>query len=175
MTAVPPERVREELHRLLFDDGVGAAASLAPRMLADPHSLTPEVRWCLLYFLRGVRLLADRSRLREPGSVLALVAQLVEVSRLSTARMDQNWYEIARELPGHWLGRYENRQVRYSLRELRYLNVLLGRIWRVERQRIALMDPPMIPFYLRAGRRRGRPPTAGFQAGVRAPEGPDRP
>ena len=146
---MPRERLRGELYRLLFDDAAGAAAWLAPRMIADPQSLTPEVRWCLLYFLRGVRLLAAGNRLLEPGTVLYFVAHTVESARLATARTDQIWYEIARELPGHWLSRYERSDVRYSLKELRYLNVLLGRIWRVERERISLMDPPLLPRYLR--------------------------
>ena len=134
---------------MLFDDASGAAAFLAPRMLADPQSLTPEVRWCLLYFLRGVRLLAAGNHLLEPGSVLHLVAHTVEGARLATARADQVWYEIARELPGHWLARYERREVRYSLKELHHLNALLARIWRVERQRISFMNPPLLPRYLR--------------------------
>lgn len=141
--------LRAELYRLLFDETEGAAAFLAPRMRADPQSLTPEVRWCLIYLLRGVRSLAARGRLLEPGSVLHLVAHAVEAARRATAEVDRLWFEIARELPGHWLNRYERREIRYSLEELRYLNLLLARIWVVERQRIALMDPPLLPRYLR--------------------------
>ena len=151
------EVLRAELYRLLFDDEHGAAASLAPRMLADPHSLTPEVRWCLVYLLRGIRSVAASSRLLEPDSVLYLVAHTVEAARRVTARADGHWYEIARELPGHWLRRYERAEVRYSLEELRYLNLLLARIWFVERQRIAFMDPPLLPRYLRPGERAALP------------------
>ena len=148
---MPREVLRAELYRLLFDEAEGGAAFLAPRMLADPQSLTPEVRWCLLYLLRGVRSLAAGGRLLEPDSVLHLVAHTVESARRTTATVDQHWFECARELPGHWLRRYEQREIRYSLEELRYLNLLLARIWLVERQRIALMDPPLVPHYLRAG------------------------
>lgn len=146
---MPRDTMRAELYRLLFDDEQGAAAFLAPRMLADPQSLTPEVRWCLIYFLRGIRSVAASSRLLEPDSVLYLVAHTVEAARRSTAAVDGHWYEIARELPGHWLRRYEQGEVRYSLDELRYLNMLLARIWIVERKRIAFMDPPLLPRYLR--------------------------
>lgn len=146
---MPRDRLRAELYRLLFDDAEGAAAFLAPRMLADPQSLTPEVRWCLIYLLRGVRTVAARSRLLEPDSVLHLVAHTVEASRLATATVDQLWFEISRDLPGHWLRRYERGEVRYSLDELRHLNLLLARLWTVERQRIAFMDPPLLPRYLR--------------------------
>ena len=147
---MPPDALRAELYRLLFDDEHGAAAFLAPRMLADPQSLTPEVRWCLVYLLRGIRSVAASSRLLEPDSVLHLVAHTVEAARRTTASVDGRWYEIARELPGHWLRRYEQGEVRYSLEELRYLNLLLARIWFVERQRIAFMDPPLLPRYMRA-------------------------
>ena len=146
---MPRDALRTELYRLLFDDEQGAAAFLAPRMLADPQSLTPEVRWCLVYLLRGIRSVAASSRLLEPDSVLYLVAHTVETARTATAAVDGLWYEIARELPGHWLRRYEQGDVRYSLEELRYLNLLLARIWLVERQRIALMNPPLLPRYLR--------------------------
>ena len=118
-------------------------------MLADPQSLTPEVRWCLIYLLRGIRSVAASSRLLEPDSVLHLVAHTVEAARRVTANVDSHWFEIARDLPGHWLRRYEQGEIRYSLDELRYLNVLLGRLWFVERQRIAFMDPPLLPRYLR--------------------------
>ncbi len=146
---MPRDALRTELYRLLFDDEQGAAAFLAPRMLADPQSLTPEVRWCLVYLLRGIRSVAASSRLLEPDSVLYLVAHTVETARTATAAVDGLWYEIARELPGHWLRRYEQGEIRYSLEELRYLNLLLARIWLVERQRIAFMDPPLLPRYLR--------------------------
>ena len=146
------EALRANLHRLLFDDAEGAAASLAPRMLADPQSLTPEVRWCLIYLLRGVRSVAASNRLLEPDSVLHLVAHTVEIARRATANVDQIWFEIARDLPGHWLNRYERGDIRYTLEELRYLNLLLARIWVSERQRIAFMDPPLLPRYLRAKR-----------------------
>ena len=148
---MPRDTLRAELYRLLFDDEQGAAAFLAPRMLADPQSLTPEVRWCLVYLLRGIRSVAASSRLLEPDSVLHLVAHTVETARRSTAGVDGRWYEIARDLPGHWLRRYEQGEIRYSLNELRYLNLLLARLWLVERQRIAFMDPPLLPRYLRAG------------------------
>lgn len=157
---MPKDIVRAELYRLLFDDEHGAAAFLAPRMLADPQSLTPEVRWCLIYFLRGIRSVAASSRLLEPDSVLYLVAHTVEVARRSTAGVDSRWFEIARDLPGHWLRRYEQGEIRYSLDELRYLNLLLARLWFVERQRIAFMNPPMLPRYLRAGGEKARPQPA---------------
>ena len=155
---MPRDALRTELYRLLFDEELGAAASLAPRMLADPQSLTPEVRWCLVYLLRGIRSVAASSRLLEPDSVLHLVAHTVEAARRATAGVDGHWHEIARELPGHWLRRYEQGDVRYSLEELRYLNLLLARIWFVERQRIAFMDPPLLPRYLRARGETGSPP-----------------
>ena len=154
---MPRDTLRTELYRLLFDDEQGAAAFLAPRMLADPQSLTPEVRWCLVYLLRGIRSVAASSRLLEPDSVLYLVAHTVETARTATAAVDGLWYEIARELPGHWLRRYEQGEVRYSLEELRYLNLLLARIWLVERQRIAFMDPPLLPRYLRLEGEEARP------------------
>ena len=125
-------------------------------MLADPQSLTPEVRWCLIYLLRGIRSVAASSRLLEPDSVLHLVAHTVEAARRATASVDSHWFEIARDLPGHWLRRYEHGDVRYSLDELRYLNVLLARLWFVERQRIAFMDPPLLPRYLRVEREQPR-------------------
>ena len=148
---MPRNILRAELYRLLFDDRQGAAAFLGggARMLADPQSLTPEVRWCLIYLLRGIRSVAASSRLLEPDSVLHLVAHTVEAARRATAKVDSLWFEIARDLPGHWLRRYEQGEIRYSLDELRYLNVLLGRLWFVERQRIAFMDPPLLPRYLR--------------------------
>lgn len=146
------ERLRAELIRLLLDDQAGAAAALAPRMLADPWSLTPEVRWCLLYLLRGVRCLAAGRRLLEPGTLLHYVAHEVEESRRRTAAMDLVWYEVARELPGHWLRRYEDGDVRYSMDELRRLNGLLGRLWFSERNRLRVMDPPLLPHYLRPRR-----------------------
>lgn len=144
------EALRADLYRMLLDDEEGAAAFLAPRMLADPQSLTPEVRWCLIYFLRGVRSVAASHRLLEPGTVLHLVVHTVEAVRRATDRVDQIWFDVARELPGHWLRRYQRDDVRYSLEELRYLNVLLGRIWVTERKRIALRDPPLLPRYLRS-------------------------
>ena len=157
---MPRDILRAELYRLLFDDQHGAAAFLAPRMLADPQSLTPEVRWCLIYFLRGIRSVAASSRLLEPDSVLHLVAHTVEAARRTTANVDSLWFEMARDLPGHWLRRYEHGDVRYSLDELRYLNVLLARLWLVERQRIAFMNPPLLPRYLRVERERVRPRLA---------------
>ena len=37
------------------------AYNLVPRVLADPESLTPEIRWCLLYLIRGVGYIASRN------------------------------------------------------------------------------------------------------------------
>ncbi len=149
---MPRRTLRAALHHLLLDDRESAAAFLAPRMLGDPESLTPEVRWCLLYLLRGVGAVAAAERLLEPGSLLQVVSCSVESARRSTARADRRWFEVASGLPGHWLGRYRNGRVRYSLAELRHLNVLLARLWTTERQRLRLLRSPLLPRHLRPGR-----------------------
>ena len=51
-------QVREELYRLILNEEEGVAYNLVPRMLADPESLTPEIRWCLLYLVRGIGYIA---------------------------------------------------------------------------------------------------------------------
>lgn len=161
---MPHGALRAALHRLLLDDRESAAAFLAPRMLGDPESLTPEVRWCLLYLLRGVASVAAAGRLLEPGSLLQVVACSLETARKTTAEADHRWFEVASTLPGHWLGRYRSGGVRYSLSELRYLNLLLARIWGVERQRLRLLGTPLLPRYLR------RPAGAPFGGrSLRAP------
>ncbi len=146
---MPRETLRKELHRLLLDEREGGAAALAPRMLADPESLTPELRWCLTYFLRGVRCLAIRGRILDPGTLVHTVAHMIEPARLPTETLDRHWYEVARDLPGHWLSRYESSDRRYSLDELRWLNARLAKLWITERDRLAdieiptfLTDPP---------------------------------
>ncbi len=139
---MPPETLRAELHRLLLDETTGGAAELAPRMLADPASLTPELRWCLVYFLRGVGCLAARNRILDPGTLLHAVARMVEAARLVTLSLDRCWHEVARELPGHWLTRYEASDRPYSLEELHWLNALLARLWRRERDRLIEVEIP---------------------------------
>jgi hypothetical protein len=45
--------------------------------------------------------------------------------------------------------RYESNEVHYSLDELSWLNEQLGRLWEVERQRLALEEPPLPPLAMR--------------------------
>ena len=142
-------RVRAELYRLLLDDSLGTASFLVPRMLADPDSLTPEIRWCLLYLIRGMGCLAGRNGLLGRGGLLDTLVGDFEIARCRTRRLDGLWYEIVREDPTHWVQRYETTDVHYSLEEMFWLNGLLGRLWQVERQRLALEEPPLLPLALR--------------------------
>ena len=142
-------RIRAELYRLLLDEEAGAASSLVPRMLADPDSLTPEIRWCLLYLIRGIGYLAARNKLLGQGGLLDTIAEEFEIARTRTKRVDLIWYDIVQEDPDHWIQRYESTDVHYSLGELEWLNELLGRLWQVERQRLALSEPPLPPLVLR--------------------------
>lgn len=142
-------RIRAELYRLLLDDEAGAASTLVPRMLADPESLTPEIRWCLLYLIRGVVYLAARNRLLGHGGILDTLADDFESARYRTKRLDGLWSEIVQEDPKHWMQRYESTDVHYSIDELSWLNEQLGSLWEVERQRLALEEPPLPPLALR--------------------------
>ncbi len=142
-------RVRSELYRLLLDDEAGTASTLVPRMLADPDSLTPEIRWCLFYLIRGIGYLAGRNRLFGHDGLLDTLSEEFEIARLRTRRLDNLWSEIVKEDPNHWMQRYESTEVHYSLEELDWLNDLLGRLWEVERQRLALEEPPLQPLVLR--------------------------
>ena len=74
-------QIREELYRLLLNEEEGVAYNLVPRMLADPASLTPEIRWCLLYLVRGVGYIASRNGLLGNGGLLDVVIQGFEESR----------------------------------------------------------------------------------------------
>ena len=142
-------RIRAELYRLLLDDEAGAASTLVPRMLADPESLTPEIRWCLLYLIRGIGYLAARNRLLGHGGILDTLADDFELARYRTKRLDGLWSDVVQEDPKHWMQRYESTDVHYSIAELTWLNELLGRLWEVERQRLALEEPPLPPLALR--------------------------
>ena len=145
-------RTRAELYRLLLDEEAGAAPTLVPRMLADPESLTPEIRWCLLYLIRGICYLAARNRLLGQGGLLDTLSEEFELARCRTRRLDHLWQEIVQEDPKHWMQRYESTDVHYSLDELGWLNEQLGRLWEVERQRLALEEPPLAPLVLRRRR-----------------------
>jgi hypothetical protein len=145
--------LREELYRLLLNEEAGVACSLVPRMLADPESLTPEIRWCVLYLVRGIGYLAARNGLLGNGSVLDTVVEDFEVARLRHERMDWLWYTVVSEDETHWVQRYETTDVRYSLRELAWLHELLGRLWVVERERLELEEPPLAPLVLRRRQR----------------------
>lgn len=149
-------RIRAELYRLLLDEESGVASSLVPRMLADPDSLTPEIRWCLLYLIRGIGYLAARNDLLGQGGLLDTLAEEFEIARCRTRRQDGLWYSIVEEDPHHWVQRYESTDVHYSLDELLWLNEQLGRLWEVERQRLALEEPPIQPLALR---RKPAPPN----------------
>lgn len=142
-------RIRAELYRLLLDEEAGAASTLVPRMLADPDSLTPEIRWCLLYLIRGIGYLAARNRLLRHGGLLVTLAEDFELAWCRTRRLDGLWSEIVQEDPKHWMQRYESTDVHYSLDELSWLNEQLGRLWEVERQRLALEEPPLPPLVVR--------------------------
>ena len=141
--------VRRELYRLLLDEEAGAASTLVPRMLADPDSLTPEIRWCLFYLIRGIGCLAGRNHLLGQDGLLDTLSEDFELARLKSRRLDNLFAEIVLEDPKHWMQRYESTDARYSLAELYWLNELLGRLWGVERQRLALEEPPMAPLVLR--------------------------
>lgn len=142
-------RVRAELYRILLDEDAGAASTLVPRMLADPDSLTPEIRWCLLYLIRGIGYLAGRNHLLGQGGLLDTLAEDFELARCRTRRIDGLWFDVVQEDQKHWLQRYETTDVHYSLEELVWLNQLLGELWEVERERLALEEPPMPPLALR--------------------------
>jgi hypothetical protein len=149
-------RVRAELYRLLLDDEAGCASSLVPRMLADPESLTPEIRWCLLYLIRGIGYLASRNGLLgQNWGLLDTLVEDFEVVRSRTRRLDGLWYSVVQEDPSHWLQRYESSDRRYSVEELHWLNRQLGRLWEVERERLSLEEPPLAPLVLRR-----KPPEA---------------
>ena len=142
-------RVRAELYRLLLDEESGTAASLVPRMLADPESLTPEIRWCLLYLIRGIGYLASRNSLLGQGGLLDTLVTDFELARCRTRRLDWLWYSVVQEDADHWLQRYESTEIHYSLEELDWLNEQLGRLWEVERQRLAMEEPPLQPLAVR--------------------------
>jgi len=141
--------IKSELYRLLLHDEAGAASTLVPRMLADPESLTPEIRWCLLYLVRGIGYLAARHGLREEGDLLSTVLARFEMARRRHERLDGLWFSIVQEDESHWVQRYECTNIRYSLAELLWLNAQLGRLWRIERERLALREPPLAPLALR--------------------------
>lgn len=145
--------VRAELYRLVLDEEAGVACNLVPRMLADPDSLTPEIRWCILYLIRGIRYLASRNGLLGEGTVLDAVVEEFEIARLRCERVDGLWFSILQEDESHWLQRYESTEVRYSLEELKWLNDLLLKLWYVERERLEFEDPPLAPLVLREKRR----------------------
>lgn len=142
-------QVRQTLHRLLLDERNGAACILVPRMLADPDSLTPAIRWCLLYLVRGIGLLAARNQLLDPGGLLHTVVEGFEVARRRCERLDWLWFSVVREDEEHWVQRYESHDTRYSLEELEWLGAQLDRLWRIERERLALEEPPLPPLALR--------------------------
>ncbi len=140
---------RTELYRLLLDEEAGVACNLVPRMLADPASLTPEIRWCVLYLIRGIGYLAGRNGLLGSGSVLDTVVEEFELVRLHHERLDWLWYTLVCEDESHWIQRYESTDIRYSLEELQWLHDLLGRLWSVERERLELEEPPLAPLVIR--------------------------
>ena len=142
-------RVRAALYRLLLDDEAGAAPTLVPRMLADPDSLTPEIRCCLLYLIRGIGYLASRNDLLGHGGLLDTLAEEFETVRVRTRRIDGLWFDVVQEDPAHWVQRYESTDQHYSLEELSWLNLQLGRLWEIERQRLELEEPPLPPLVLR--------------------------
>jgi len=142
-------RIRAELYRLLLDEEAGAAPSLVPRILADPDSLTPEIRWCLLYLIRGIVYLAAQNRLLGEGGLLDTLSEEFELARCRTRRLDNLWSDIVQEDPKHWMQRYESTDVHYSIDELSWLNEQLAKLWDVERQRLALEEPPLAPLVLR--------------------------
>ncbi len=142
-------QIREELYRLLLNEEEGVAYNLVPRMLADPESLTPEIRWCLLYLIRGVGYIASRNGLLGNGGLVDAVLQGFEESRRSNERVDWLWFTVVCEDESHWIQRYESTDTRYSLEELSWLHAQLGELWNVERQRLELEEPPLTPLVLR--------------------------
>jgi hypothetical protein len=154
-------RVRAELYRLLLDEEAGVASSLVPRMLADPESLTPEIRWCLLYLIRGIGYLAARNDLLGSGGLVDTLVEDFEMVRTCTRRLDGLWFDVVQEDPSHWVQRYESTDQHYSLAELNWLNEQLGRLWEVERERLELEEPPLPPLV-----RRQRPSAAGIRGMV---------
>ena len=142
-------KVRAELYRLLLDDDASVASTLIPRMLADPESLTPEIRWCLLYLIRGIGYLAARNRLLGHGGLLDTLDEDFELARCRTRRIDGLWFDVVQEDPQHWTDRYDSTDVHYSLDELSWLSTQLGCLWEVERQRLALEEPPLPPLAVR--------------------------
>ena len=152
-------RVRAELYRLLLDEEAGVASSLVPRMLADPESLTPEIRWCLLYLIRGIGYLAAHNNLLGHGGLVDTLVEDFEVVRSRTRRLDGLWFDVVQEDPGHWVQRYESTDQRYSVAELNWLNEQLGRLWEVERERLELEEPPLPPLV-----RRQRPAASRVRA-----------
>jgi len=145
-------RVRAALYRLLLDDEAGAASALVPRMLADPDSLTPEIRCCLLYLIRGIGYLAAHNDLLGHGGLLDTLAEEFETVRVRTRRIDGLWFDVVQEDPAHWVQRYESTDQHYSIEELSWLNLQLGRLWEIERQRLELEEPPLPPLVLRRRR-----------------------
>lgn len=143
------DQVKSELHRLLLQEEAGVACNLVPRMLADPESLTPEIRWCLLYLIRGIGFLAARHGLLHNGGLLSTVVNGFERARRRNERLDGLWFTIVQQDENHWVQRYESTDVRYSLDEVMWLSEHLGRLWLVERQRLALEEPALPPLVLR--------------------------
>jgi hypothetical protein len=141
--------VRAALYRLLLDDEAGAASILVPRLLADPDSLTPEIRCCLLYLIRGIGYLAARNDLLGQGGLLDTLVEEFETVRVRTRRIDGLWFDVVQEDPAHWVQRYESTDRHYSLEELAWLNQELGRLWEIERERLELEEPPLPPLVLR--------------------------
>jgi hypothetical protein len=142
-------QIREELYRLLLSEEEGVACNLVPRMLADPESLTPEIRWCLLYLIRGVGYIASRHGLLGRGNLLDAIVEGFEQTWRSSGRVDWLWFAVVREDENHWIQRYESTDIRYSLDELGWLNAQLGKLWHVERERLELQEPPLSPLVLR--------------------------
>lgn len=154
-------RVRAELYRLLLDEEAGVASSLVPRMLADPESLTPEIRWCLLYLIRGIGYLAAHNELLGSGGLVDTLVEDFEIVRSRTRRLDCLWFDVVQEDPSHWVQRYESTDQRYSLAELTWLNAQLARLWEVERERLELEEPPLPPLV-----RRERLAAAGIRGAL---------
>jgi hypothetical protein len=121
-------RVRTALYRLLLDDEAGAASTLVPRMLADPESLTPEIRCCLLYLIRGIGYLAARNDLLGHGGLLDTLVEELETAA-SGPGID-GLCSTSQEDPAHWVA--TNRRTSTTLSGLSWLNQL-GRLWEIER------------------------------------------
>jgi hypothetical protein len=151
-------QVKAALYRLLLDEEAGAAPTLVPRLLADPESLTPEIRCCLQYLIRGIGYLAARNHLLGQGGLLDTLAEEFESVRTRTGRIDGLWFDVVQEDPAHWVQRYEATDRHYSLDELSWLNQELGRLWEIERERLELEEPPLPPLVLRRRMVRSEPP-----------------